>query len=153
MAIGGSPAEIRREAARVRTWADSLEGTGDRVRTGHGVEWVGPAGDRFRERLADHAADVGTSRQEELDLARALDHLADTLEERQAAIRRAQEIVEDALDGARGVLGRLGDLASDLLSDGEQAARSAARDLVRTLASTPPPGSPDWLNIAQRVRR
>lgn len=152
MDIGGSPEEIRAEARRVRGWATALETTSGQVRKGNGVQWVGVAADRYRERLAEHARAVGGSRDEVIDLAQALETLADELEERQAAIRRAAELVEDALDSARSTLGRLGGIARDLLSDGEKAASSAAQRVLDTVGNARPPvGSPIWLDLSRSL--
>ncbi len=154
MDIGGSPEEIRAQAARVRTWADALDGTSDDVRGGYGVRWVGVASERYRERLAEHARQVGGTREELLDLARALDHLADELEERQAAIRRAAAAVQDAVDGARRTVGRLWDVATDLWTDGERAAKRAADRVLEAVGdAAPPAGSPEWLDLAKRLGR
>lgn len=154
MAIGGSPQEIRDDARRVRGWAEALDATTDQVRGGQGVRWVGVAAEKYRDRLGAHARAVGSSRTELLDLARALDHLADELEERQAAIRRAAALVEDAVDGARNALGRLWGIGRDLWSDGEKAASEAAERLIDTVGDAlPPAGSPSWLDLARTIGR
>lgn len=153
MPIGGNPDEIRAQAARVRTWAESLDATADDVRAGYGVTWVGVAGDRYRERLREHAQHVTDRRDELRGLARDLDRLADELEERQAAIRRAAAAVEDALDGARRTLGRLWDMGRDLWDAGEREAEAAARRVVDAVGELPPPGDPRWLEIAKDVVR
>ncbi|WP_250448586.1 WXG100 family type VII secretion target [Actinotalea sp. C106] len=152
MPIGGNPDEIRAEAARVRGWAESLEGTADRVRTGHGVTWVGTAGDRYRDRLREHARDVTDRRDELRDLARALDRLAEEVEERQAAIRRAAAVVEEAVDSARGTLGRLWGVGRDLWTAGEREAEAAARRVIDTVGELPPPGSPRWVLLHTVLR-
>lgn len=152
--IGGSPEEIRAQATRVRRWAAELDGTRDDVRRGYGVRWVGLASERYRDRLHEHARAVDERRQELLGLAASLDALADELEERQAAIRRAAEAVQDAVDGARRTVGRLWDTAVDVLSDGERAAKRAAERVLDTVGdAVPPPGSPIWLDLAKKVAR
>jgi hypothetical protein len=89
-----------------------------------------------------------------LDAARALDTLADELESRQEAIRRAMRLVEDRVDDARRVVGRLGDLADDALTAVERGARDAARSVLRTVGDAlPAPGAPDWSGLADRVGR
>lgn len=153
MTLGGNPEEIRAEAAKVRSWAAELVDVRDDVRRGYGVEWVGVAGDRYRDRLTEHSRDVGECREELLDVARALDELADTLEERQAAIRRAAALVEDALAGARGTLNRLWDMGRDLWNDAERAAGEAAERLLDSVDELPPVGDPRWLELADRVGR
>lgn len=153
MALGGSPDQIRNEARRVRAATEDLDGPRSRLRSGHGVQWVGVAGDRFRERLAEHATAVGRRQEDALEVAAALERLADALEERQAAIRRAQELVEDAVDGARRLLDRIGDHAEDVLTATDKAARTAARSVLGTAASRPQAGAPEWLELARKVGR
>lgn len=151
MDIGGSPEEIRAQATRVRAWAAELEGTRDDVRSGYGVRWVGVAAERYRDRLHEHARAVADRREELLGLAHDLDALADELEERQAAIRRAAQAVQDAVDGARRTVGRLWDVATDALSDGERAARRTAERLLDTVGDLPPLGSPRWLDLEKEL--
>lgn len=154
MAAGGDPEAIRQHARRLRATAEDVARTGDRVRAGSGVEWVGVAADRYRERLAQHGQKVTAAQDELLGTAAALERLADELEARQAAIRRAMQFVEDRLDDARRTVGRLGDLADDVLSGAERAARDAARGVLGTVArGLPAPGSPDWSGVADRIGR
>ncbi|TKR24400.1 hypothetical protein FA014_06370 [Cellulomonas hominis] len=154
MTAGGDPEAIRQHARRVRSTAEDVARTGDRVRAGAGVEWVGLAADRYRERLAEHGQRVSAAQDQLFGTATLLDRLADELEARQAAIRRAMRFVEDRIDDARRTVGRLGDLADDLLSGAEQAARDAARGVLGTVAGgLPTPGSPDWAGIADRIGR
>lgn len=149
--LGGSPEEIRAVARRVRGWAVSTDAAADRLRSGLGVQWVSTAAERFRDRLVDHTRAVHGSRDELLELARDLENLADTLEERQAAIRRAAALVEDALDGARRTLGRLWGIAREELSDAERNARRVAEEILDTVGDTPPVGSPDWLELSRKL--
>lgn len=153
MDITGNPEDIRERARQVRVWADRVDTTGDQVRAGYGVRWVGVAADRCRERLAERAQSIDSSRDELRDLARSLDRLADALEERQAAIRRMTSLVGDVVDGARSTLGRLGSIATDLLSEGEKIAGNTARSVLDTVGDMfPPPGSPEWLSLGTMLR-
>lgn len=151
MELGGSPEEIRAVARRVRAWAVSTDAAADRLRSGLGVQWSSTAAERFRDRLVEHTRAVHGSRDELLELARDLEDLADTLEERQAAIRRAAALVEDALDGARRTLGRLWGVAREELSDAERNARRVAEEILDTVGDTPPVGSPDWLELSRKL--
>jgi uncharacterized protein YukE len=154
MTAGGDPEAIRTHARRLRTRADDVARTGDRVRRGAGVEWAGVAAERYRERLHAHGRDVTAAHEEMLDAARALDTLADELESRQEAIRRAMRLVEDRVDDARRVVGWLGDLADDALTGAERGARDAARSVLRAVGDAlPAPGAPDWSGLAERVGR
>jgi|SRR6478736_1785823 len=154
MTAGGDPETIRQHARRLRATAEAVARTGDRVRAGAGVEWVGVAADRYRERLAEHARRVTAAQDELLGTAGALDRLADELESRQAAIRRAMRFVEDRLDDARRTVGRLAGVADDALTAAEQAARRAAHGVLGTVAGgLPSPGSPDWSGVADRIGR
>jgi len=154
MTAGGDPEAIRQHAGRLRATADEVARTGDRVRAGAGIAWVGVAADRYRERLAEHGRRVAAAQDQVLGAAAALDRLADQLEARQATIRRAMRFVEDRVDDARRTVGRLGGLADDVLTAGEQAARRAAHTVLGTVAGgLPTPGSPDWSGVAERIGR
>jgi len=154
MTAGGDPEAIRQHAGRLRTMAEDVARTGNRVRGGAGIEWVGVAADRYRERLAEHGQKVSAAQEEMLGTARALDRLADELEARQEAIRRATQFVEDRLEDARRTVSRLADVADDVLTGAEKAARDAAHGVLRTVSSgLPNPGSPDWSGIADRIGR
>ena len=82
MAAGGDPEAIRAHARRLRSMAEDVGRTGDRVRSGAGIEWVGVAADRYRERLAEHGQRVTAAQDEMTGTAAQLDHLADELEAR-----------------------------------------------------------------------
>jgi uncharacterized protein YukE len=152
MAAGGDPEEIRAHARRLRTAAEGVARTGDRVRAGAGIRWAGVAAERYQARLHEHGRDVTAAQEEMLQAARALDRLAEELEDRQQAIRRAMQLVEDRLDDARRVVGRLGDLADDVLTAAERGARDAARSVLRAVGDVlPAPGAPDWSRLADRV--
>lgn len=154
MAAGGDPDAIRQHARRMRSTADDLDRTGDRVRSGAGIAWAGVAADRYRERLAQHGARVAAAQDAVLGAAGALDALADRLEARQAAIRRAMQLVEDRVDDARRTVHRLGGLADDVLTVAERGTRDTARVLLGTVAGgLPSPGQPAWTGLADRIGR
>jgi hypothetical protein len=154
MAAAGDPEAIRVHARRVRTMAEDVGRTGDRVTSGAGIAWVGVAADRYRERLAQHGRRVASARDEILHAASVLDRLADELEARQAAIRKAMQFVEDRIADARRTVSRLGGVAEDLLTGGERAARDTARGVLGTVSGgLPPSGAPDWPALADRVGR
>lgn len=154
MAAGGDPEAIRAHARGLRALAEDVGRTGERVRAGAGIEWVGVAADRYRERLAEHGLRVAAARDEMLGTASALDSLADELEARQQAIRKAMQFVEDRVDDARRTVSRLADVADDVLSGTERAAREAAHGVLRTIAGgLPAPGAPDWSGLADRIGR
>lgn len=154
MAAGGDPEAIRAHARRLRSMAEDVGRTGDRVRSGAGIEWVGVAADRYRERLAEHGQRVTAAQDEMTGTAAQLDHLADELEARQAAIKRAMQFVEDRVADARRTVDRLAGVAEDVLSGAEKAARDAARGILGTVAGgLPTPGAPDWTGLADRLGR
>jgi uncharacterized protein YukE len=154
MAAGGDPEAIRQHARRLRAAAEDVGRTGDRVRAGAGVAWAGVAADRYRERLAEHGGRVAAARDEVLRAAGALETLADRVEARQAAIRRAMRFVEDRLDEARRTVRRLGGVADDALTAAEHAARDTARSVLGTVGGgLPAPGAPDWSGLADRIGR
>lgn len=154
MTAGGDPEAIRQHARRLRSTAEDVGRTGDRVRAGAGIEWAGLAADRYRERLAEHGRRVSAAHDQLLGTAATLDRLADELEARQAVIRRAMRFVEDRLDEARRTVDRLAGVADGLLTGAEQAARRAAHGVLGTVAGgLPTPGSPDWSGVADRIGR
>lgn len=134
--------------------AEDVGRTGERVRSGAGIEWVGVAAERYRQRLADHGRDVANAQDEMLQAARALDVLADELEARQAAIRRAMQFVEDRVAEARQVVNRLGDFADDVLTVAERSTRDAASAVLSVAGrGLPNPGAPGWSDVAQHIGR
>lgn len=149
--IGGNPEELRDLARDVRRWSAELADVASAVAAGRGVRWESTAADRYRDRLAAHARDVAAARDEVDQVAASLTALADTLQERQAAIRRAQDLVLGVLDDARRTVSRLWDVAEDVLTSGERAARSAAQELLRTVPALPAPGEAAWEDLARRV--
>jgi ABC-type transporter Mla subunit MlaD len=152
MAVGGDPEAIRMLARGLRTQAGDVGHTAGRVRSGQGIEWVGLAADRYRERLRERARDIDETREAVLAAAGRLDELADTLEDRQRAIARAAAEVEDALDGARRTVTRFAGAVWDDLSGAEQSAERGARRLLDTVRELPAPGHPDWIDLARRLR-
>ena len=153
MALGGSPEDIRLAARRVRAHAQDVDAVAARVRSGQGVTWVGTAAERYRERLREHARAIETTRGHVDDLAVRLDELAGDLEERQRAVARATDAVEDVLSSARSTLGRLAGVVRDELTDAERQAEDAARAVLDTVREPPPLGHPDWLDVARRLGR
>ena len=153
MALGGNPDELRALARRLRTDAGEVEHTATRVRQGQGIHWVGLAAERYRERLREHGTQIDRTRDEILSAAARLDELADTLEERQRAIARAMSLVDDALASARDTVGRFAGEVWDTLTGAEQAAEETARDLLGSVRELPPPGHPDWVDLAKRLGR
>ncbi len=148
----GDPEEIRHEACKLRRRAHDVNELAARVASGHGVHWVGVAADRFRERLIEQGQSLRDTEQTIRQAASDLDHLADVLDERQAAIRHAMAEVEDAIDSARSTIARFADSVWDTLTGAEQEAEGAARTVLRHAGSLPPIGHPDWVRLAGRVR-
>lgn len=131
MSFGGDPDAIRDLALTVRTWATEVAGTRDDVRANTGVTWVGNAADRYRERLADHARNITEAHEEMIAAAVALEALADELAERQKFLTNVVDAVTDKVEDARRTVNRYANIALEELSEAEQAASNAARDLIR----------------------
>lgn len=153
MALGGNPEEIRRQARAMRRHADTVLDVSDRVATGHGVQWTGRAADRFRERLAREGQALAQTRETVLGAATELDHLAATLDERQAAIRRAMAAVEDEIERARSTISRFAGEVWDTLTGAEQNLEKAARRILGQASQLPPVGHPDWIQVASKMGR
>lgn len=154
MAIGGNPEEIHALARRLRQWSADVDVTAGRVRAGDGVQWAGAAATRYRERLAEHATAIDDARDELLAAAKALVELADELTEKQAAIRRAAQAVEDAVDGAKKTLGRMWGVAQEELTEVERSAGHAAQQVLSTVGSKlPDNGAVGWIELGLQVGR
>jgi uncharacterized protein YukE len=154
MAAGGDPEAIRAHARRLRTTAEEVTATRHRIAAGAGIDWTGVAAGRYRERLVDHIRRVGAAQDEMRRTADALDRLADELEARQAAIKRAMALVEDRLADARRTVDRLGGLAEDVLDGAQRAARDSAQAVLGAVrGGLPSPGLPAWSEIADRIGR
>jgi ABC-type transporter Mla subunit MlaD len=151
VALGGDPDEIRGLANMVRGYAADVAVAGRALADTAQIEWTGPAADRFHRRLDEQQADVADVRSTLMDAADALDRLANTLQARQEAIRRAMDAVNGMLSDAGDVLGGLADKALDVLSLGQREAADRARDLLDGVGSLPPLGHPDWLDVAARI--
>ena len=152
MQIGGNPEELQALARRLRGWSGEVGATGDRIRAGAGVQWVSTSADRFRARLAEHASAVEAARDELSRAADLLVTLADELAERQAAIRRAAALVEDAVDEAGRSLRRLWGVAQDELSEVERATSEGAQRVLAAVGDgLPLPGAPDWLALRRKL--
>lgn len=150
--LGGDPEALRAAARRLRTHADRLDGTTQRLRDGHALDWRGTAADSFRHRLAREVQGVESTRESILTAAASMDSLADELAARQAAIRRAMEQVDEAVDSAVSTVNGLAHRAWDALTGTERAAEEQARSVLATVGSTlPPPGHPDYLDLARRL--
>lgn len=130
MAIGGDPGDIRAMAARVRSWADDVDDQAAEVRRAKGVEWTSAAADAFIARIEQRYADTRAVAESMREAAGRLDHLADTLEDRQRTLmnlleqagRTLDEAEQMVRDGVDDILGEVSPLAS--------AAKDAAGDLI-----------------------
>lgn len=81
--LGGHPADLRRHASSLRRWADSVADQSVALRQGEQVEWRSTAGDAFRGLIEADVGLLDRVSHQIRDAARAFDHLADTLQERQ----------------------------------------------------------------------
>lgn len=100
MAIGGDPSAIRELARRARGWEAELREVRTALQGAEGIEWVSSAADEYRGRLEQRCAEAGGAADRMADLGDDLDHLAATLESRQAALAHAFEAARDAWDEA-----------------------------------------------------
>ncbi len=113
---------------------------------------MGVAADRYRDRLADHARQVDRARGELVAAAAAVTHLADTLEERQAAIKKAMHFVDDAIHAASRTVERLSaQAAHTALTSSEAVAKAGAEAILGHRVRLPQVGSPDWTSLADTI--
>ena len=59
--VPGNPDDLERLVARCTTLARGLAGAADRIRAIHAGEWVGPAGDAFRQVVEDEPGRYATA--------------------------------------------------------------------------------------------
>jgi hypothetical protein len=57
------------------------------------------------------------------------------------------------VSAARHTVGRFAGAVWDTLTGAEKKAEEAARDLLDSVGDLPPPGHPDWLDLARRIGR
>lgn len=149
----GEPAEIARQARKLRDQAQVVQELAARVESGHGVRWVGLAGDQFREKLQTESEKLRHSQEAILEAAAALENLAKELEERQAAISRAMREVEDALSSAQATAKRFASSVWDTLTGAEQTVVNQAQRIINSAPVLPAAGDPKWLSLAETIRR
>lgn len=153
MTIGGDPAYLRDIAAALRQDAGAIDQAADRTRRLHGVDWHGPAAERFRDRVTDHVREITRTREAVLAAARSVDALADDLEERQRLIEAARRAVLNAVRNAERAVERVGEYAWNTLTQAEADGYRAARTLLDRTAELPSRGAPEWLDLARTLGR
>jgi uncharacterized protein YukE len=126
VAIGGDPQDLRDTAHRMRGWADDVDADARSALAALGVEWHSLAADAYREKLDDRRRDAAAIADGIRDAARAVDRLADTLEDRQQTLGRLLEQAGKTLEDAQRAVA---DGADDLL----QGARSLVDDTLERL--------------------
>jgi acyl-CoA reductase-like NAD-dependent aldehyde dehydrogenase len=149
--IGGDPTRLEDLARGVRRLGAQVGLAADHIRHTEQVEWVSTAAGEFRDRLRSHADWVERCRD---DIARAavlLDELAQTLRERQAAIRAAESFVRGLLEAARETIDALVGIPTDALDVDQRQSLARAHGVVETVPSLPHRGAPEWLDLARRV--
>lgn len=152
MAFGVDPEQVHAIARDVAARAGEVAAAADRVRTRE-VVWVGPAGDAFRARRAALAGQVASGQAAAAASAEEIHRLARLLAERQAAVQAAMNEVQARVADASRIASRLGDVAGELLNSVQAAALGRARELLDQARTLPPPGSPEWLDVARELRR
>lgn len=129
MAIGGDPHDLRATARRLRGWADDVDADADAALSAQQVEWKSLAADSYRDKLTERRNDAIEVAASIREAARRIDHLADTLEDRQRALtqllEQAGKTLEDAqramAEGAEDLLAGAQGLADDALQAGKDA--------------------------------
>lgn len=151
MTLGGDPNRLRDLARDLRREADLVDAERIRVMASDGLSWQGPAGERYRDRLAEHGLGLHRTRDALAEAATEMGRHADILEERQRLIRIAQERVENAIQDARSTLGRYVGLAWDALTDREFGIVKTAQSFLGGIGDLPVPGAPEWQDVARRL--
>ena len=151
MALGGDPDRLRDLAHDLRREAGAVTDVRARVLAGDRHTWNGPAGERFRERLAEHSLQLQRSSELFDEAAARMTDLADNLEERQRAIAIAASKVQNAIEDARSTLNRFAGMAWDALTDRETGIVRGAQNVLGGIGELPAPGSPEWTAVARRM--
>jgi hypothetical protein len=139
--VPGNPGELDRLVARCRTVADGLGGAAARVRAVDSGEWVGPAGDAFRDvvdiepaKYDDAAAAFGAT-------ATAVHSYAGVLRDAQASARTAITIYEHAQTETQAWQGSQDQYAADVRT--AKASANDPADAARAVEGLARPSSYD----------
>ena len=94
--VPGNPDDLERLVARCSTLARGLAGAADRIRAIHAGEWVGPAGDAFRQVVEDEPGRYATAAEAFAGTGAAVASYRLTLIDAQGSARRALAMLDDA---------------------------------------------------------
>ena len=151
MALGGDPDRLRDLARDLRREAGELEQVRIRVMNTPDSEWTGSAGERYRDRIVTYGLDLDGTKDGLHDTARAMDDLAQTLQERQRAIAIAMSSVMGALRDAESTINRFAGMLLDSLTDSEKGLIANARAFLDRTPDLPAEGDPEWTAIAKKL--
>lgn len=159
MTLGGDPQDLRDLARGLYRAAEEIDDVQRRVATAQGVQWRGPAADRFLADVRAKGTRIEQSSQATRAAAAALEVLAAALEARQAAIAAAMAAVELRLEQARRTIVHgaaqageaVGDAVSDAVSDAQRLLIDQAHEVLEHSGPIPQPGHPEWLRLAERL--
>jgi len=146
---------FRRQVRGLRQIALDLRDRALTTGTAAGAEWVSTAADRYRADLATAGAELRTLADEVDQAASDLEHHADEVDATKAAIRAAQDWVDDQVHAAHRLLATAADAVADTVTGAYETATGAverSRDVISLVfASAPEAGSIGSLQLRAQI--
>ena len=146
---------FRRQVRGLRQISLDLRDRALTTGTAAGADWVSTAADRYRADLATAGAELRTLADEVDQAASDLEHHADEVDATKAAIRAAQDWVDDQVHAAHRLLATAADAVADTVTGAYETATGAverSRDVISLVfASAPQAGSIGWLQLRAQI--
>ena len=157
---------FRRQVRGLRQISLDLRDRALTTGTAAGADWVSTAADHYRADLATAGAELRTLADEVDQVARGLvdlvgqaasdlEHHADEVDATKAAIRAAQDWVDDQVHAAHRLLATAADAVADTVTGAYETATGAverSRDVISLVfASAPEAGSIGWLQLRAQI--
>ncbi|WP_407344735.1 hypothetical protein [Pengzhenrongella phosphoraccumulans] len=146
---------FRRQVRGLRQISLDLRDRALTTGTAAGADWVSTAADRYRADLATAGAELRTLADEVDQAASDLEHHADEVDATKAAIRAAQDWVDDQVHAAHRLLATAADAVADTVTGAYETATGAverSRDVISLVfASAPEAGSIGWLQLRAQI--
>jgi len=146
---------FRRQVRGLRQISLDLRDRALTTGTAAGADWVSTAADHYRADLATAGAELRTLADEVDQAASDLEHHADEVDATKAAIRAAQDWVDDQVHAAHRLLATAADAVADTVTGAYETATGAverSRDVISLVfASAPEAGSIGWLQLRAQI--
>jgi hypothetical protein len=146
---------FRRQVRGLRQISLDLRDRALTTGTAAGADWVSTAADHYRADLATAGAELRTLADEVDQAASDLEHHADEVDATKAAIRAAQDWVDDQVHAAHRLLATAADAVADTVTGAYETATGAverSRDVISLVfSSAPEAGSIGWLQLRAQI--